>query len=90
MLEFVGFDLIETSVFPVPARGRQAVRITYDQILELDGKRVDYVLPRSESFDAAVPWTFDIDIRSTRPISTIYSPSHEMTPVLRAANRPAE
>ena len=43
-----------------------------------DGDRVDYVLPRSESLDYAVPWTITVRVSSKRSISTVYSPSHRL------------
>jgi Ca-activated chloride channel family protein len=83
LLEFVGYSLIKSSVFPVPPGGSQTVRLTYEQLLSADGTdksdRIDYVLPRSESLEATgVNWSFSADIRSKRPISTVYSPSHEI------------
>lgn len=78
LLEFAGYQLIRSSLFPVPAGGAQRVRLTWESILETDGKRVDYVLPRSESLDARCPWHVAVDFRSASPISTVYSPSHEI------------
>ncbi|MHC4956841.1 MAG: VIT domain-containing protein [Planctomycetota bacterium] len=79
LLEFAGYNLVRSSVFPVPAGGNQKVRITYSHIATVDGDRVDYVLPRSESLDVKVPWRIAVDIRSERKIATVYSPSHEFT-----------
>ncbi len=76
LLEFVGYQLVRSSVFPVEARGTQRVRLTYEHLLTADGDRVDYVLPRSESLEYRVPWTIDVRVRSTAALSTLYSPSH--------------
>lgn len=83
LLEFVGCGLIKSSVFPVPPGGTQTIRLTYEQLLPADGTknadRIDYVLPRTESLESTgVAWTFSADIRSKRPVSTVYSPSHEI------------
>ena len=78
LLEFVGYNLVRSSVFPVPARGSQKVRLTYEHLLTADGDRIDYVLPRSESLEYAVPWDISVKIKSKRPISTAYSPSHAL------------
>lgn len=78
LLEFAGFNLIRSSLFPVPAFGRQRVRITYEHLLEADGNRVDYVLPRSESLANALPWQIEVDLRAEAPVSTVYSPTHEL------------
>jgi Ca-activated chloride channel homolog len=78
LLEFVGCNLIRSSVFPIDARGTQKVRLTYEHLLAADGNRVDYVLPRSESLQYSVPWKVSVQIRSKRPVSTVYSPSHAL------------
>jgi len=76
LLEFIGYGSIRSSVFPIEAGGTQKVRIAYEHIVPVDGGRIDYVLPRSESLDYEVPWTIDIRIESSSPVSTVYSPTH--------------
>ena len=78
LLEFVGTGLIKSSVFPVPAGGNQKIRLTYEQILPVDGPRIDYVLPRTEAIDYRVPWNISVRVRSAEPVATIYSPSHDI------------
>jgi Ca-activated chloride channel family protein len=80
LLEFAGYNLVRSSVFPVPARGTQRVRLVYEQVLRADGERIDYVLPRSESFEAsATPWKINLRVQSKAAISTLYSPSHQIS-----------
>jgi len=76
LLEFAGYNLIRSSVFPVPGNGTQKIRLTYDHILTVDGNRVDYALPRSESLDRQSPWRVSLDITAKDPISMVYSPTH--------------
>jgi Ca-activated chloride channel family protein len=79
LLEFAGYGLVRSSVFPVPAGGKQRVRLVYEHVLKADGNRVDYVLPRSESFEASdIPLSVSVRINSTSAISAIYSPSHQV------------
>jgi len=78
LLEFAGCNLIRSSVFPVEANGTQKIRLTYEHLLPADGDRIDYLLPRTESIDYNVPWEISVRIKSKRPISTVYSPSHEV------------
>jgi Ca-activated chloride channel family protein len=79
LLEFINCSLIRSSVFPIPANGTNTVRLTYEVLLPADGDRIDYILPRTESLTpSGVTWTLSIDIRSRRPISTVYSPSHDL------------
>jgi hypothetical protein len=62
LLEFAGYNLIRSSVFPVEARGKQKVRVTYEQMLPGDGSRLDYLLPRSQSLECRAPW--EVKLRS--------------------------
>ena len=87
LLEFIGYNLIRSSVFPVEAGGTQKVRLTYEHLLPADAERIDYVLPRSESLEYGVPWKLTVDIRSKGPISTVYSPSHGLETTRVTANR---
>jgi Ca-activated chloride channel family protein len=80
LLEFAGYSVIRSSVFPISGGGKQRVRITYEQVLKADGNRIDYVLPRSESFEAsAIPWAISLRITASSPISGVYSPSRQVT-----------
>lgn len=78
ILEFAGLNLIKSCVFPVEPHNTQWVSLTYEQVLKADGNRVDYVLPRSESLSYTTPWSMTMSINSNSPISTVYSPSHEI------------
>jgi Ca-activated chloride channel homolog len=86
LLEFMGYNMIRSSVFPVEARGKQKVRLIYENLLAADGNRIDYVLPRTESVSYSVPWNVAVSIRSKRPISTVYSPSHKLDTTRKAKN----
>ena len=78
LVEFIGYNLIQSSVFPVEPRGKQKVRLTYEHLLESDINRIDYVLPRTESLEYSVPWRITANIKAKRPISTVYSASHKV------------
>jgi len=78
LLEFAGTNLVRSSVFPVPPGGVQRVHLTYEHLLDRTGDRVDYVLPRSESLAARRPWRITVELAANEPVSTVYSPSHEI------------
>lgn len=78
LLEFAGYNMVRTAVFPVEAGGTQKVRITYEHLLPAEGARIDYVLPRSATLGNVVPWNIKVTVKSDEPISTIYSPSHKL------------
>ena len=86
LLEFAGYDLLRSSVFPVPAGGKQRLRITYTQVCEGDGDRVDYVLPRSESLARSVPWDIQVTLRGRASVGAIHSPTHALTEPDRPAS----
>lgn len=86
LLEFAGLQCLRSSVFPVPAGGRQQIRLVYDHVLDSDGDRVDYVLPRSEMLGSGVPWRITVDLQARAAIGVCYSPSHELLTTPRAAN----
>lgn len=78
LLEFVGYNLVRSSVFPVESGGSQLVRLTYEHLLSADGDRIDYVLPRSESVEYRVPWKVSVRVEAPGPIAAVYSPSHRV------------
>lgn len=80
LVEFAGYNLIRTSAFPIPPGKTQHLKLTYEGVLLADGQRIDYWLPRSEALaNTEVTWTINVTLNSTRPITTVYSPSHEVT-----------
>lgn len=76
LLEFAGYGLIKSSVFPVPPQGEQTFRVTYEHVVSGDGTRVEYVLPRSISTGNAPDWDVDITIRGEVPVLSAFSTSH--------------
>jgi Ca-activated chloride channel family protein len=86
LLEYAGLQCLRTSVFPVPARGTLRVRLTYDHVLDADGDRVDYVLPRSELLADDVPWSITVDLQARAPIAICHSSSHGLQTTHRSAN----
>ena len=79
LLEFQGAASIRTSVFPVPPRGAQRVKITYEQIVEGDGSRFDFVLPRSEAWRKNGPsLVVDLEVRGLGHLSAVWSSTHEL------------
>jgi Ca-activated chloride channel family protein len=81
LLEFVGFQLLRSSVFPVEPNADQKVQLVYEEVLPADGERIDYVLPRSETADPETHWSVKVAVRSRDPIAAVYSPSHGLETV---------
>ncbi len=78
LLEFAGNGMVKSSVFPVPAGGSSCIRLVYEEMLEVDGERVDYTLLRTESPQYAVPWSVQIDWTLPGGLAGVYSPSHDL------------
>src|SRR6185369_11558255 len=87
LLEFAGYNLIRSSVFPVEPNGTQKIRLTYEHLCTSEGSRIDYLLPRSEMLDYKVPWNVSVKFRSKRSIATVYSPSHELDVQSKSAHQ---
>jgi len=79
LLEFAAHAVVRSSVFPVPPRGTQRVRITYENVVESRDDRIAYMLPRTESLAlATVPWRITATVGIGTGIATVYSPTHEI------------
>ncbi len=84
LLEFAGYNMVRTAVFPVEAGGTQKVKITYENLLPAEGERIDYILPRSVAVGNVVPWNIKVAVKSKQPLSTVYSPSHKLDTVRKS------
>jgi uncharacterized protein YegL len=81
LLEYMGRDLFQTSVFPVPPNGESTVQIRYSQLLKKDGGLVDFLLPLGTAKHSAKPiesLTVTVNVDASAPIRTIYSPTHQV------------
>jgi Ca-activated chloride channel family protein len=81
LLEYMGRDLYQTSVFPVPAHGESSVEIRYSQLLKKDGGLIDFLLPlgtAKHSAKAVERFSVTVNIAATAPIRTVYSPTHQV------------
>ncbi len=79
LLEYVGHDLFQASIFPIPAGDERRIEIEYTQVLPADGGLIRYVYPLSTEQFSARPLedvSVSVSITSNEPIKAIYSPSH--------------
>ena len=80
LLEYAGRDAFKVRIFPIEARSRKRVRITYTQLLKSDGGLVEYVYPlNTEKFSAAPLDTVSVVVTldGRQPLKTVYCPSHD-------------
>jgi Ca-activated chloride channel homolog len=81
LLEYMGKGLFQTSVFPVPPGRESRVEIRYSQLLRKDGGLVDFLLPLGTAKHSAKPMenlSVTLNISSTSPLRTVYSPTHQV------------
>jgi Ca-activated chloride channel family protein len=82
LLEQIDFKTFEMRIFPIAARARQQVQITYYQELDFDHDWVNYVYPlatvtRSDVRDSkAGVFSFQLNLNSLVPIAELSCPSH--------------
>ncbi len=79
ILEFAGYGVVDSSVFPIAARSECRIRLVYEELLATEADRIDYVLPRSEALDYRVQWNIDVEWALKGGIATAYSPTHEVS-----------
>lgn len=80
LLEYMGRELYQTSVFPVPPNGESKVEIRYAQLLRKDSGMIDLLLPLGTAKHSNKPvetFTVIVNIASAAPIRTVYSPTHQ-------------
>ena len=82
LLEFVGRETFKMRIFPIPARGNKRVKLSYQQLLPVDGSLMRYVYPLTTvgngREDTLGEFSFQIDISSKIPIKSVFSPSHQI------------
>lgn len=81
LLEYAGQDVFKVRIFPIEARGRKRVSLSYTQLLKLDSGLIGYTLPlNTEKFSAKpIPSvSLKIEVETKRPLKTIYSPTHDV------------
>ncbi len=81
LLEYIGRDTYRVRVFPIPANGTKRVELEYTELLKYDSGIVSYVYPLSTEKFSSEPIEevrVSVEIESTAPIRTVYSPTHDM------------
>ncbi len=81
LLEYVGRDLFQARVFPIPPGGERRIELEYSQVLPLENGLVEYVYPLNTEKFSARPLeevSVSVELHSREPIKAIYSPSHDV------------
>ncbi len=78
LMEFVETKLFHSDPFVLAPQATATITACYRQPLEWLGNHVDYLLARTEFIGYQVPWEITVSIEASSPLSTIYSPSHNL------------
>ena len=81
LLEYAGQGAYRARIFPIPANGEKRVQLSYDEIIERENDVLKYTYPlNTEKFssESLEDVSVSVQINSTDPIKTIYSPSHDI------------
>jgi Ca-activated chloride channel family protein len=87
LLEYVGRDLFQASIFPIPPGGQRKIELTYSQVLPMTDGLVHYRYPLRTNpfigdrfgarFDRPIgQLAISVSIETTEQLKAIYSPSH--------------
>ena len=80
LLEYIDRGVFQANVFPIPAHGERRIQISYTQLLERGNGLVRFVYPLSTEKFSPQPIpevTVTVELESTEPIRSVYSPSHD-------------
>jgi Ca-activated chloride channel family protein len=86
LLEYVGRDAFQASIYPIPPGGERRIELEYSQVLEIDNGLVEYVYPLNTEKFSPRPLeevTVNVTIRSNEPLKAIYCSSHDVEIVRR-------
>jgi Ca-activated chloride channel family protein len=82
LLEYLGRNMFQARVYPIPARGEKRVQISYTEVLKSENGLVKYLYPlNTERFSRDPVRDVGISVRleSPVPILNVYSPSHRVS-----------
>ncbi|HZN34981.1 MAG TPA: VIT domain-containing protein, partial [Pirellulaceae bacterium] len=82
LLEWVGYGMFQTSVFPVPAGAERKVSLKFSQLLRKDQKLTDLMIPLSTAKYTSSPvekLSIHAAIESSQEIKSVYSPTHNVS-----------
>ena len=81
LLEYADRDLFKLRIFPIPANSQKRISFSYTQVLKSESGLVSYVFPLNTTRFSARPLknvSVKVELESSQPLKTIYSPSHKV------------
>src|ERR1035441_442485 len=90
LLEYAGRDVFKVRIFPIEPNSNKRITLSYTELLKAENGLVSYVYPLNTEKFSAKPIrnvSVKVDLESTRPLTSLYSPSHSVEVKRRSANR---
>ncbi|HOE63860.1 MAG TPA: VIT domain-containing protein [Candidatus Sumerlaeota bacterium] len=81
LLEYIGRNMFQARIYPIPAKGERRIELTYHQTLKSDSGVIQYVYPLNTERFSPKPLeevSLSVKINSPIPIKNVYSPSHDV------------
>jgi len=81
LVEWIGWGMFKTSVFPVPPGKERKVTLRYNQLAEKSRGLIDFRFPLSTAKHSAKPLealNIRVNVQSKERIKNIYSPTHDV------------
>ena len=91
LLEWVGYGMFQTSVFPVPPGAERKVTLKFSQLLRKDRQLTDLIIPLSTAKYTSSPvekLSINVAIETNQELKSVYSPTHAIN-VQRPDNKHA-
>ncbi|AWM38082.1 von Willebrand factor type A domain protein [Gemmata obscuriglobus] len=87
LLEYLGNSLMKLSVFPIPPKGDQKIKLAYKFVAPKDGSVVEYVYPLKTDGKATrtlEEFSVSLTIKSRHAVQNVYSPTHAVNTVRKS------
>jgi Ca-activated chloride channel homolog len=81
LMEYAGRDVFKVRVFPIEPHSSKHITLTYTEVLKADNGLVNYTYPLNTEKFSAKPVkdvSVKVEVKSERPLKTIYCPSHSV------------
>src|SRR3569833_322407 len=81
LMEYAGRDVFKVRVFPIEPHGSKRITLRYTEVLKADNGLVNYTYPLNTEKFSAKPVkdvSVKVEVKSVRPLKTIYCPSHSV------------
>jgi predicted Zn-dependent protease len=80
LLEWAGGNIFKARVYPIPARSEKRIRISYTQVLPMQGNRYRYSYALQSDLLKQTPLRelkIDVKVNSAVPLKNVTSPTHD-------------